>query len=888
MSRSAVCAYLYDQRRVDGPNPGDIAAVRAEFATFAYGSTPIVFHGRRFRAPTENNVRAVFWLSGQQFSLPTTWLDDGQVLVQFPNYLRLVPGIGRFSVVTDCLDGDGNPIPESNTIDFAIEAPRPRISAVAPNMWSADPDFLNTALVLDDGFNPRGGDSYIARRDYYIQLRSLWQTWADGPVALMSELLPQFDFDAIPTRPAIVWTEVDASGVPIAGLALRPFGKAFAEPVDSGKLVSQIPGVYYNMPKRVQIQLLSPGPGGGLSNSLPLMISAPQPVINAADGLRPATAEPGAAASRLLIRGPENVPDPDDLGFQGNFNAACLVRWDGVEVPTMFLDSSRLMAEISGAQLTPGAHNVTVYTPDRGTIYFNPYLPDCDEENPTEECFAPSGGLSNAVVFNVQYSVPTIRLDDPGTAAEDNGLSPNCFSQFLLDMMPLVSPDSGFSNELNIAGTGFAPASVVHWNGQPRATTFVSSTQIKAQLLPEDLRVVGQYPVWVANPAPGGGVSNGVNACVTAVPPTLTVDDDGPADSSTIQQAIDIAALVNALVPPGDPPAVTEIVVRPGTYYENVNLCGAAILLRSETAGSGANDTIVDGGGNGPAIRAVSGEGPTTIVSGLTFTNGSSAGGGAAHVLSASPTFQRCRFRNSISQSQGGAIDLVFSSSLVEGCLIEACRSNNAGGGAYAFGGSPTLVNCTLFGNNADAVGGGVFHAGGGGQLTMGNCIVWGNAAPAVPSVGGVVSASYSLVQGGVSGDGNIDAAPRFVSAPSDLALGSNSPAIDAGSNALVSAGVANDLLGQPRFFNDTNVPDTGSGSSPLVDMGCLERKTQGDPMCPADINGDQAIKLTDLAILLTHFGGAGMPGEGDVDGDGVITLADLAILLSAFGTNCA
>lgn len=54
------------------------------------------------------------------------------------------------------------------------------------------------------------------------------------------------------------------------------------------------------------------------------------------------------------------------------------------------------------------------------------------------------------------------------------------------------------------------------------------------------------------------------------------------------------------------------------------------------------------------------------------------------------------------------------------------------------------------------------------------------------------------------------------------------------------------------------------------------------------DIDDDCDIDLTDLAILLAHYGETGVgPDEGDLDGDGDVDLADLAILLSVYGTNC-
>lgn len=56
-------------------------------------------------------------------------------------------------------------------------------------------------------------------------------------------------------------------------------------------------------------------------------------------------------------------------------------------------------------------------------------------------------------------------------------------------------------------------------------------------------------------------------------------------------------------------------------------------------------------------------------------------------------------------------------------------------------------------------------------------------------------------------------------------------------------------------------------------------------PPCVGDLDGSNTVDITDLAILLSGFGGPG--GPGDLDGDGDIDIADLATLLSNFGVSC-
>lgn len=58
---------------------------------------------------------------------------------------------------------------------------------------------------------------------------------------------------------------------------------------------------------------------------------------------------------------------------------------------------------------------------------------------------------------------------------------------------------------------------------------------------------------------------------------------------------------------------------------------------------------------------------------------------------------------------------------------------------------------------------------------------------------------------------------------------------------------------------------------------------------CAGDLDGDGSVGLSDLAILLSHFGDSGdvTPDDGDLDGDGDVDLSDLAEFLSHFGTIC-
>lgn len=62
---------------------------------------------------------------------------------------------------------------------------------------------------------------------------------------------------------------------------------------------------------------------------------------------------------------------------------------------------------------------------------------------------------------------------------------------------------------------------------------------------------------------------------------------------------------------------------------------------------------------------------------------------------------------------------------------------------------------------------------------------------------------------------------------------------------------------------------------------------SQSSGACPADINTDGFVDLSDLAELLAQFGQIGGGLSADINGDGGVDLSDLAELLAAFGTAC-
>jgi hypothetical protein len=198
-----------------------------------------------------------------------------------------------------------------------------------------------------------------------------------------------------------------------------------------------------------------------------------------------------------------------------------------------------------------------------------------------------------------------------------------------------------------------------------------------------------------------------------------------------------------------------------------------------------------------------------------------------------------------------------------------------------------TARNSTFVANSATSLAGCIINTGG--ISTVSNCILWGNTGPGGATVGnqltnsgGSTTVTYTILQGGFTGIGNLNTNPLFVDqAGANYRLQPGSPAIDSGSNSMVPAGTTVDFDGLPRFIDDPAVVDSGNGTAPIVDRGAFERQLPPPPPCPADLDGSGAVDAADLAALLNGWGGS---GAADLDGNGLVDAADLASMLNAWG----
>ena len=199
----------------------------------------------------------------------------------------------------------------------------------------------------------------------------------------------------------------------------------------------------------VSVTAINPAPGGGVSNSLDFIVNEivqnPVPVLL---NLTPQSAEVNTTNLTLNVTGTD-------------FVQSTVIRWNGTDLPTTFISGTQLQAAIPDSELqTAGTAVVTVFTP------------------------APGGGESGTLAFSI-----------------DNSTSITNFS------IETLTPDFVYAGEsgvlLNVTGNNFDSNSTVRWNGSDRPTTFLSDTELQANISATDVANAGTASVTVYSQGEG-------------------------------------------------------------------------------------------------------------------------------------------------------------------------------------------------------------------------------------------------------------------------------------------------------------------------------------------------------------------------------------------------
>jgi hypothetical protein len=337
-----------------------------------------------------------------------------------------------------------------------------------------------------------------------------------------------------------------------------------------------------------------------------------------------------------------------------------------------------------------------------------------------------------------------------------------------------------------------------------------------------------------------------------------------------------------------------------------VNIAGSPTISRCTFRKNWANP--VDGccnAGSGGGIYVTGTSSSPRLTHCLFSDNEANNGGGFAHMYG-TPTLEDCTFENNRAvlgpKRQGGAMTTMLGHAMLRRCTF---RSNFAdkGGGVCNVNGMQTLTDCQFDNNSADSGGGmynyaslegsvtthvtlctfsgnyadggrGTYNIGAEAALALINCILWDGGDEIVTADGASATVTFSDVQGGWPGDGNLDIDPDLTdpegpdgipgTADDDLRLWPGSSCINTGEPNFISGAGQTDLDGHARVL------------CARVDMGAYESGI-GDSDC------DQVVDLADFAdweACSTSPSSVPYP-EGcevfDFDYDGDVDFADFA-----------
>jgi N-acetylneuraminic acid mutarotase len=207
-------------------------------------------------------------------------------------------------------------------------------------------------------------------------------------------------------------------------------------------------------------------------------------------------------------------------------------------------------------------------TPTTSSTVYSGAIPISSTQ--TIEAIATDTGYSTSIVASAAYTIA-----NPLPAI--SGIS------------PAITDAGGTVFTLTVNGSGFIASSTVYWGTSALTTTYLSATQLTAQVPAADISTAGTNAISVQNPAPGGGTSNAWQFEVDTATGTATIF------ASTTET---VAAGSTASYPVTVPSSVTSVSVSclnlpAGASCSYSSTTNAVTIATSSTTPAGTYQIIV-------------------------------------------------------------------------------------------------------------------------------------------------------------------------------------------------------------------------------------------------------------------------------------------------------
>jgi len=329
-----------------------------------------------------------------------------------------------------------------------------------------------------------------------------------------------------------------------------------------------------------------------------------------------------------------------------------------------------------------------------------------------------------------------------------------------------------------------------------------------------------------------------------------------------------------------------------------------------------SNNQALQGGG----MRLVSSD---PILTNVTISNNTASESGGMRLFNSNPILTHVTISNNTAEYYGGGMWLDYSDPILTHVTISNNTAEYYGGGMRLSNSDPILTNVTIANNTANNGGGGMYLNYS--DPIMTNSIIWDNSPQSIYTSSGTPLITYSDIEGGWEGEGNIDADPLFCDAENgDLTVQSDSPVLGAGQDGTdmgaYDVGCEPDDVcsacniyytdGYPGFCCDMAWDEGGltclyvetewgldcggcncfgdsafceeQGLMMCSDYSCAESLSQCPPECDlGDVNCDGEINVLDVVLMVNMILADEYDEIADINEDGVLNVLDVVILVN-------